>query len=212
MTHALFPVVPNGRLPRQRDQKHCSKPLSRRQKSRVGSNLVYTHLIEGNPTLHFHCQRMLATISTSACADMWRDAHEQNSERRRQCRGCPLGAKHAGVSDANLCDIHNVRICARCRNEVPRLIWGNICVSCRNREYEYARGYNARGTPLTKLKNLEPRQVRYIEGGAVRVRRSSLSASVEELIVGTLRDAAKSVAFGFTGFAQASLLRQQRLF
>jgi len=174
--------------------------------------LVYTHLIEGNPALHFHCERMLATISTSACADMWRDAHDKNSERRRQCRGCPLGAKHAGVPDANLSDIHNVKICARCTHEVPRLIWGNICVSCRNREYEYLRGYNARGTPLTKLKNLEPRQVRFVEGGAVRTRRSQLSASVEELIVGTLRDAAKSVAFGFTGFVQASLLRQQRLF
>jgi hypothetical protein len=174
--------------------------------------LVYTHLIEGNPALYFHCERLLATISTNDCARMWRDAHDQNSERRRQCRGCPLGAQHAGVPDANLCDIHGVKICARCRREASRLIWGNICVSCRNREYEFMRGYNARGTPLTKLKTLEPRQIRYLEGGTIRVRRATLSASVDELIVGTLRDAAKCVTFGFAGFAQASLLRQQRLF
>lgn len=85
-------------------------------------------------------------------------------------------------------------------------------MSCRNREYEFLRGYNARGTPLTKLKALEPRQVRYIEGGLVRIRRATLSASVDELVVGTLRDAAKCVAFGFIGTAQTSLIRQQRLF
>lgn len=174
--------------------------------------MVYTHLIEGNPALFFRCERMFATLSTTDCARMWRDAHYANSERRRQCRGCPLGAVHAGEPDANMCSIHNVLICSRCRNEVPRLIWGNICVSCRNREYEYVRGFNARGTALTKLKSLEPRQIRYIEGGAVRVRRVALTASVDELIVGTLRDSAKSVAFGFAGFLQASSLRQQRLF
>lgn len=143
---------------------------------------------------------------------MWRSANAENSELRRQCRGCKLGAEHAGESDANLSDIHNVKVCARCRNEASRLIFGNICVSCRNREYEYVRGYNARGTPLTKLKSLEPRQVRYFEGSAVRVRRAALSASVDELVVGTLRDAARRVMFGFIGHAQTSLLRQQRLF
>jgi hypothetical protein len=111
-----------------------------------------------------------------------------------------------------LCDIRGRKLCARCRREAPRLIWGNICVSCRNREYEFVRGYNARGTPLTKLKALEPRQVRYIEGGAVRTRRAVLSANIDELVVGTLRDAAKCVAFGFIGLAQATQLRQQRLF
>jgi hypothetical protein len=155
---------------------------------------------------------MHATISVPQCATMWRAANGLNSELRRQCRGCALGADHAGERDANLSDIHNVKICARCRREAPRLIWGNICVSCRNREYEFLRGYNARGTPLTKLKALEPRQVRYIEGGAVRVRRSALSASVDELVVGTLRDAARRVMFGFIGHAQALSLRQQRLF
>lgn len=178
----------------------------------VGSNLVYTHLIEGNPTPFFRCDRMRATISVPQCVVMWQAANGLNSELRRQCRGCPIGAAHAGVPDANLCDIHGVKLCARCRREAPRLIWANICVSCRNREYEFIRGYNARGTRLTKLKALEPRQIRYIEGGAVRTRRAALSASVDELVVGTLRDAAKCVAFGFIGIAQASLLRQQRLF
>lgn len=153
---------------------------------------------------------MRATISVPQCARLWNDANIANSELRRQCRGCSIGARHAGQPDANLSDIHNVKICARCRGEVSRLIWGNICVSCRNREYEYLRGYNARGTPLTKLKALEPRQVRYLEGDVVRTRRTPLTASVEELLVGTLRDAAKVVCFGYIG--APSFIRQQRLF
>jgi hypothetical protein len=175
--------------------------------------LVYTHLIVDSPEPFFRCDRMHATISVTQCATMWRAANEHNSELRRQCRGCALGAAHAGETDANLCDIHNINICARCRRESSRLIWGNICVSCRNREYEFARGFNARGTPLTKLKALEPRQVRYFEDGRPQLRRAALSASIEELIVSTLRDAAKRVTFGFVGFAQASAAcRQMRLF
>jgi hypothetical protein len=143
---------------------------------------------------------------------MWRDANRDNSELRRRCRGCAIGAHHAGEPDANLSDIHNVKVCSRCRHEVRRLIFGNLCVSCRNREYEFVRGYNARGTPLTKLTALEPRQVRYFEGGTIHTRRSPLSSSIDELLVGTLRDAAKRVMFGFVGYAQTTLLRQQRLF
>lgn len=144
---------------------------------------------------------------------MWTAANTRNSELRRQCRGCELGASHVGEPEANLCDIHNVRICARCRREASRLIWGNLCVSCQNRQYEFVRGKNARGKPLIKLAPLEARRITYREGGsAVRVRRAGLSASVDELVVGTLRDAAKRVTFGFIGFAQRAGLRQQCLF
>jgi hypothetical protein len=199
VTNALFPIGVRGILVTQRQ-------------FRVGSNLVYTHLIEGNPTPFFACERMRATISVPQCARLWTDANVENSETRRLCRGCPTGAHHAGAHDANLCDIHNVKICSRCRKEASRLIFGNLCVSCRNREYEYMRGYNARGTPLTKLKALEPRQIRISEGGSVRTHRVSLTASVEELIVGTLRDAAQRVVFGYIGAAQSSFMRQMRLF
>jgi hypothetical protein len=143
---------------------------------------------------------------------MWRAANEHNSEVRRQCRGCSLGADHAGEPDANLCDIHGVKICARCREEATRLIWGNLCVSCQNRQYEFIRGSNARGKPLIKLAPLAPRQVMFREGATVRYYRSALSASMDELVVSTLRDAAKRVAFGFMGFAQRAGLRQLRLF
>lgn len=174
--------------------------------------MIYSHLIEGSPTRFFHCDRLLATISVDQCAAMWRAANERNSELRRQCRGCALGAHHAGVPDANLSEIHEVKICARCRREASRLIWGNLCVSCQNREYEFVRGSNARGKPLIKLAPLAAREVRYLEGGVARVRRAKLSASVDELIVGTLRDAAKIVAFGFNGLAQSAGFRQLRLF
>jgi hypothetical protein len=85
-------------------------------------------------------------------------------------------------------------------------------VSCQNRQYEFERGYNARGKPLSKLPPLEPRQVMYLEGGIRRTRREALSANVDELVVATLRDAAKRVAFGFIGLVQARMQRQMRLF
>lgn len=176
------------------------------------SDLIYSHLIEGSATRFFRCDTLLATISIEQCSSMWRQANERNSELRRQCRGCVLGSTHAGEPDANLCDIHEVKICSRCRREAPRLIWGNLCVSCQNRQYEFVRGKNARGKPLIKLPPLEPRTVNFRAGSAVRLHRAPLSSSVDELVVGTLRDAAKKVAFGFIGFAQRSLLRQQCLF
>jgi len=174
--------------------------------------LVYSHLIEGSPVRFFHCERLWATISVGQCGSMWKAANEHNNETRRQCRGCELGAAHADAPDANLCSIHNVKICSRCRREASRLIWGNLCVSCQNRQYEFVRGRNARGKPLIKLAPLEPRRVVYREGGAVRQHRASLSASVEELVIGALRDSAKRVAFGFIGFAQRSFIRQGCLF
>lgn len=183
-----------------------AQPLSGR------SNLVYSHLIAGSPARFFYCARLVATISVDQCSAMWRQANERNRENRRQCRGCMVGAAHAGQPEANLCDIHNVKICGRCRREATRLIWGHLCVSCQNRQYEFVRGRNARGKPLIKLAPLEPRQITYLEGSHVHHLRASLSASVDELVVGTLRDAAKQVAFGFIGFAQRSFLRQGCLF
>jgi hypothetical protein len=174
--------------------------------------LLYSHLIEGSSVPFFRCDRLFATISVDQCSSMWRAANQRNSEVRRQCRGCVLGAQHAGQPDANLCDIHGVKICARCRDEATRLIWGNLCVSCQNRQYEFIRGRNARGKPLLKLSPLEPRQVTFQEGSTVRYYRSALSSSMDELVVSTLRDAMKRVAFGFMGFAQRAGLRQQRLF
>lgn len=174
--------------------------------------MVYSHLIEGSSVPFFRCDRLLATISVDQCSSMWLAANERNSELRRQCRGCRLGAAHAGRPDANLCDIHGVKICARCRQESSRLIWGNLCISCQNRQYEFVRGRNARGKPLIKLPPLAARQVTVQEGTVVRFYRSALSSSVDELVVGTLRDAVKRVTFGFIGFAQRTVLRQQCLF
>lgn len=38
-------------------------------------------------------------------------------------------------------------ICVRCHQpSVRRLIYGNLCISCANRQFEYIRGRNAKGT------------------------------------------------------------------
>jgi hypothetical protein len=91
-----------------------------------------------------------------------------------------------------------------------RLIRGNLCVSCYNREREVIRGRNARGMVPTKLARLDPRSICYSENGAVRIARTERTAGLAELVVATLRDATHQVIFGWR--APRVGLRQGRLF
>jgi hypothetical protein len=91
-----------------------------------------------------------------------------------------------------------------------RLIRGNLCVSCYNREREIVKGQNARGMTPTKLARLDPRSICYAENGQVRVVRTDRTAGLGELVIATLRDAVHQVAFGWR--APRVGLRQGRLF
>ncbi len=78
-----------------------------------------------------------------------------------------------------------------------RLIGGNICVCCKNREYEWVKGRNGRGKfPITHPQ-LEKRTVRYVVAGVVKVLVRKLTASTDELTIELLRDSEKRVMFGW---------------
>lgn len=144
----------------------------------------------------FRCEARRATISTSACAGMWTHGAIKNSnERYWLCKGCAIGAKHAGVGDATLSPLYASTICARCGCGSTRLIHGHLCVSCYNRSLEYIKGRNARGNAPVTHPTLYRLSIRYRAGGRVKTLHRQHSADPMELVVATLRDEPKQATF-----------------
>lgn len=145
----------------------------------------------------FRCDRLHATLSTDACAVNWRAGNNENDGRREACRSCSIGAMHAGETTASMSPLKGTLICSRCHRQSSRswLIGKWLCVSCWNREREWIRGRNAKGNRPTKMKRLDPRSIRIDEAGEVKTLYRQLSQSVDELVVGALRDCKGSVTF-----------------
>ncbi|WP_295443001.1 hypothetical protein [uncultured Thiodictyon sp.] len=90
-------------------------------------------------------------LSTSACASMWQEGRTALAWGRRfRCRGCALGAAHAGGAVA-LPAAPPERECLRCGAAARRLIRRQICLSCYNRERELLTGHYRRGQPPAGL-------------------------------------------------------------
>jgi hypothetical protein len=133
------------------------------------------------------------------CAGMWGEANKANAvpERLMRCRGCVVGARHAGAGDVNGHPLRGTGVCARCERSEFRLIGGNVCVSCRNREYEWVKGKNAKGSAPVRHPKLERGVVRYVVDGVARKLARDRVTGVSELVVELLRDSPKRVMFGF---------------
>lgn len=153
-------------------------------------------LLPGKPM--FRCERMAASLQVSACAGMWREANAggQAPDRLFRCMQCPIGAQHAGVADANMSPLRGTGICSRCHRTDLRLIGGNICVSCQNRQYEFIKGSNAKGKAPVKCMPLGRRTVQFVCEGQVRTLSRQHTGSTDELVVELLRDASKRVMLG----------------
>lgn len=158
----------------------------------------------------FTCERLYASLTVTSCAERWREAANPHADRYSACRACPVGAAHSGVANASVSPLRGSLVCSRCGGGQMRLIRGNLCVSCYNREREVIKGKNARGMVPTKLAKLDPRTICYASNGAVHVARTERTAGITELVISTLRDAAHQVAFGWRGPRVG--LRQQRLY
>lgn len=174
------------------------------------STPTYVTLPELPGQQHFNCSRLLATISTHACAAMWRQANHEDRKDRALCKGCPLGARHAGEPDASMSPLMGSSVCNRCQRPASRLIRGELCPSCYNRQREYCKGRNAKGGKPVKLANLTPRCVRYVRGREPCMARRELTTNITEVMVAVLKDSRKTVAFGFHSRIVGE--RQLRLF
>lgn len=158
----------------------------------------------------FRCTRLSATLQVQACAQRWREANERNaSERLDQCKNCQIGAKHAGVGEISLSPLRGMSICARCEQGTTRLVRKHLCVSCANREYEYHKGRNAKGSAPVKHPPLYQFEIRF-QAGEVVQRMALRAVSTQELVIAALRDTSKQVTFAFSG--KRPILPQGELF
>lgn len=115
----------------------------------------YHVIVDGQ--MHFRCERLRAVIGIHECVQRWRGASHRQSERLILCRRCPIGAAHArpdpacaGERPAATQSAVRAELCLRCGRPASRLIRGELCPSCSNREAEWRRGANGRGSKPTK--------------------------------------------------------------
>lgn len=103
------------------------------------SEIQYFEFPELPGQKRFRCGVLSATLAVGDCAKRWLDAKHVGPESRlHRCRGCPLGAVHAGHADEP--QAFKSKVCARCTVPSFRLIKGNLCPSCYNRERELRKG------------------------------------------------------------------------
>lgn len=145
----------------------------------------------------FRCTRLSASLQVERCAQMWRDAVETRGGRSGRCLGCEVGAAHAGEVDASYHRLRATTTCSRCHRADLRLIGGNVCVGCKNREYEWVKGQNAKGKFPVCHPRLDPRRLVYATSAGVRVLVRERTVSTTELVVEVLRDSPKRALFGF---------------
>ncbi|CAB3752995.1 hypothetical protein [Paraburkholderia solisilvae] len=166
----------------------------------------YADLLPG--VRHFTCERMRACLSIDACARNWREANmrgacpggmaqalEDGGKSRIACARCPLGAAHAGADESKLHPLRGKLVCARCLKSASRLIKKHLCVSCQNREYEYLRGFNRKGTKPITHPPLSAHTVEYLADDEVRERTIEHAVSRDEVVVAILRDEHDAVEF-----------------
>lgn len=170
--------------------------------------LVDYHTIALTPgVLYFDCAHLKARLSTGTCAGMWRASNGPrcSDHAREPCKRCPVGALHSGEADASTSTIAGSKTCARCHRPAARLIGNMHCVSCKNREYEFLRGRNAKGTKPIEVASLARRRLRFLAGGELRTTTCALTLDACELIVAAIRDSKSRVYLGWSSLAHPSI-------
>jgi hypothetical protein len=117
------------------------------------------HQVAGFPHPVFRCDTWRATLSVPACARRWKEAQiavKDRAEQLRLCRQCPIGAVHAGEKHVHRAANFGRNICPRCeRGTTRRMVAGRVCINCYNRQLEWFKGRNGKGTvPVRALGTL----------------------------------------------------------
>lgn len=149
------------------------------------------------------CDRLAATLTATSCAARYRLAEEparllDPADPYNRCRRCPTGAIQAGepLLDAN--PLYHARLCIRCRGQASRLIGGELCPSCYNRQREWLIGRNAKGTRPT-MAPLQPRRLHFLADGQPQDRLVPRTADTIEAVVAVMRSVAGAIVIGFQG-------------
>lgn len=153
------------------------------------------------------------TISVGSCAARWQrsqDKTDKDGIRMQACINCPIGAKHAGVKNfMPRSQVATTKICCRCHRLSNRIIHGRLCVSCVNRQYEFFRGKNAKGTKPVKCKNLKPIPLVVSDGSERPAETSFIAEDMLEAILSAMKTSSKAVAVGFKGLVRLPSQQQQ---
>jgi hypothetical protein len=149
----------------------------------------------------FRCTARQATLSVKGCAGLFTAAQSAkgvDADRFAPCRGCVIGAGHAGVPVTYFGHLYDTMICPRCGNGTTRMIHGRICINCYNREREVRVGKNARGSVPKKLK-LRPVSLGYAVDGEWRTFHAERAVSLGEVCAHLMRTTAGKLMFSTTG-------------
>jgi hypothetical protein len=132
-------------------------------------------------------------LTVSACAEQWGLARKARpSDRLYPCRGCPIGARHSGLSDAEAeraqigAAASKQRSCVRCGRHPHRLQFGVLCVSCYNRARESLCGANGKGTFPQYGPRLHKFYARFVLGGRT-YRASTVAETFAQFVTIILR-------------------------
>jgi hypothetical protein len=154
----------------------------------------------------FRCVTMSATISTAACAQRHRDAQTVGDEdpgRLLPCRGCSIGAAHAGVRLIHYSWNYGTEICPRCGRGTTRMIGHRVCVSCYNRAREFLSGKNAKGRAPMFLRSVFPINLHYtVDDKPARIRLKRATGCVE-VMLHILRTTPGQISFHWHATPQA---------
>lgn len=163
----------------------------------------------------FRCEPYRANLTMQGCGARWREAQTAGGEaadRVAHCRGCSIGALHAGFRPIAYSRWFGVSICPRCSKGTTRMIGGSRCVSCYNRERELRAGRNARGNKPVELleRPLHAVELRLVVDDEPRRVRHGPTTGLAETLIQILRTTKGEIGFGF--IAPARSIRQGRLF
>lgn len=163
----------------------------------------------------FRCDAYRASLSMPGCASRWRESQVaigEAADKFAACRGCPIGALHAGYAPIRYSRHYGLSICPRHGGGTTRMIGNRRCVSCYNREREMDAGKNARGNAPVELmeRPLHTLEIRLVIDGVTRRLRDRKTSGLAETMIQALRTTKGELEFGFAG--PDRLLRQRRLF
>jgi hypothetical protein len=169
---------------------------------REAPGVTYTTVASAGGMKMFRCDAYTATLTMHGCAGRWVEAQTATGwglDHVERCRGCAIGAAHAGYDVVHYSPWFGSPICPRCGKGGMRMIGNRRCVSCYNRGRELAAGRNARGNAPVELMQRPLISVEIlVETDGENVQRvvDRETTGVEETIVSLLRTRKGELVFG----------------
>lgn len=165
--------------------------------------IEYIELVPG--LRHFECARQRATISTKTCGERYVKALADPDDCRLDlCRQCRVGPRHiaaetrAGLGETvkarikhtastGLQSADNPRMCVRTGRCDQRLVGKTLSVGASNRQAEWRRGRNAKGSAPSWFVPLTSRRVGVVIDGTPAYRMIDETQNCQEPLARTIR-------------------------